>query len=156
MLQNQNNTSNPMIKSNSTNSFAVKSLLQLPVSLVHKKTRERIFRSWLPVGDSATHDVPGHTPRLNYKATALNPAVLSLKIKFMQRPVLYEVSKLVDVDEKNLTLSGNELQGTCASRRCLSRGRDSSSTCQSCFAQRICSTDFCVNLAFSVWFSTAN
>jgi nucleolar pre-ribosomal-associated protein 2 len=90
MLQNQTNISNPIIKSASTNDFAITSLLQLPISLVqNKKTRERILKSWLPTGDSATDDAQG----LSYKSTALNPAVLSLKIKFMQRPVLYEVRK---------------------------------------------------------------
>jgi nucleolar pre-ribosomal-associated protein 2 len=90
MLQNQTNISNPIIRSSGTNAFAVKSLLQVPVSLVqNKKTRERIFRSWLPTGDSAADD----SQELSYKSTALDPAVLSLKIKFMQRPVLYEVSK---------------------------------------------------------------
>jgi nucleolar pre-ribosomal-associated protein 2 len=61
----------------------------LPVSLVQsKKTRERILRGWLPTGDSAKSDSEG----LSYNSTVLDPAVLSLKIKFMQRPVLYEVS----------------------------------------------------------------
>jgi nucleolar pre-ribosomal-associated protein 2 len=89
MLQNQTNISNPIIKSASTNAFAVKSLLELPVSIIPKKTRERIFKSWLPTEGSATDDAQG----LSYRSTALDPAVLSLKIKFMQRPVLYEVIK---------------------------------------------------------------
>ena len=94
MLQNQTNISNPIIRASGTNAFAVKSLLQVPVSLVqNKKARERIFRSWLPTGDSATDDSQG----LSYKSTALDPAVLSLKIMFMQRPVLYEVSKIWSV-----------------------------------------------------------
>ena len=89
MLQNQTNISNPIIKGFSTNAFAVKSLLRLPVSLIqNKKTRERIFRGWLPTSDPAKDDPEG----MSYGSTALDPAVLSLKIKFMQRPVLYEVS----------------------------------------------------------------
>jgi nucleolar pre-ribosomal-associated protein 2 len=89
MLQNQTNINNPLVKSASTNAFAVHSLLKLPASVIFKKSRERIFRSWLPTGDTALDEVQG----LSYKSTALDPAVLSLKIKFMQRPVLYEVSK---------------------------------------------------------------
>jgi nucleolar pre-ribosomal-associated protein 2 len=89
MLQNQTNINNPIIKSSSTNAFAVKSLLQLPVSIVLKKTRDRIFKGWLPTGKSATDAGQG----LSYKSTALDPAVLSLKIKFMERPMLYEVSR---------------------------------------------------------------
>jgi nucleolar pre-ribosomal-associated protein 2 len=87
MLHNQTNINNPIIKSINTNAFAVKSLLQLPVSIVVKKHTERILGSWLPTGDSTADDTQG----LSYKSTALDPAVLSLKIKFMQRPVL-EVS----------------------------------------------------------------
>jgi nucleolar pre-ribosomal-associated protein 2 len=87
MLQNQTNVNNPIIKSASTNAFAVKSLLQLPVSIVVKKQSERILGSWLPTGDTVVDEAQG----LSYKSTALDPAVLSLKIKFMQRPVL-EVS----------------------------------------------------------------
>lgn len=89
MLQNQSNINSPIIKSTSTNAFAVKSLLQLPVPLILKKNRERIFKSWLPTGDAASDDAQG----LSYKTTALDPSVLSLKIKFMERPVLYDVSK---------------------------------------------------------------
>jgi nucleolar pre-ribosomal-associated protein 2 len=89
MLQNQTNINNPIIKLASTNAFAVKSLLQLPVSIVLKKTRDKIFKSWLPTGNSATDDVQG----LSYRSTALDPAILSLKVKFMGLPMLYEVSR---------------------------------------------------------------
>lgn len=98
ILQNQTNIDVPLVKKASTNAFTVHCLLQIPLSVVFKKTRERIFRSWLPTGDAAIDDAQG----LSYQSTALDPAVLSLKIKFMQRPVLYEVSKTLQVLTRNI------------------------------------------------------
>jgi nucleolar pre-ribosomal-associated protein 2 len=98
MLQNQTNIDVPLVKKASTNAFTVHCLLRIPLSVVFKKTRERIFRSWLPTGDTAIDDAQG----LSYKSTALDPAVLSLQIRFMQRPVLYEVSKTLQVLTRNI------------------------------------------------------
>jgi len=56
---------------------------------LNKKQRETILKGWLPTGDSDDARCA-----LSY-ANALDPAVLSLKIKMMQNPVFYEVSLLL-------------------------------------------------------------
>jgi len=76
MLDNESNSLNPLIKTTTNNSFAIKSLLQLPIGSLHRKHRERIMKAWLPISSG-----PG----------VLDPAVLSLKIKTMRFPMFYEV-----------------------------------------------------------------
>lgn len=73
-----------------TNAFTVKTLLQVPAGLVFKSSREQILR-----GSFLTGQRDGdHTDKSLYKSTVLDPAFLSLKIKMMARPMVYEVSIL--------------------------------------------------------------
>jgi hypothetical protein len=73
-----------------TNAFAVKTLLQVPAGLVFKSSREQILRGSFLTSQHDRFD----TDRSLYKSTVLDPAVLSLKIKMMTRPMVYEVSIL--------------------------------------------------------------
>ena len=92
MLDSQMLSANHTSETTRTNKLAVQSLLRLPVSILSKKQRERIFRGWLPPSDGNEDDDNQRNQNSSYGSTVLDPAVLSLKIKMMQRPVLYEVS----------------------------------------------------------------
>jgi hypothetical protein len=74
-----------------TNAFIVKTLLQVPAGLVFKSSREQILRGSFLTGQHGSDDAD----RSLYKSTVLDPAILSLKIKMMARPMVYEVSVLV-------------------------------------------------------------
>jgi hypothetical protein len=83
MLDVDSNMKNPLIKSQSVNSFALRTLLELPGELFSRENREQILTSWLPAPD-----------KKESKAAALEPALLALKIKLMQRSAFYEVSRV--------------------------------------------------------------
>jgi hypothetical protein len=54
--------------------LALKSFLQLPMAVLHRKHRERLMTSWQ-----------------NNLSSVLQPAVLALKIRVMRYPMFYEV-----------------------------------------------------------------
>lgn len=81
MLDVDSNMKNPLIKSQSINNFAIRSLLKLPGELFSRENREEVLTSWLPVSGS-----------LESKTATLDPAILALKIKLVQRSAFYEVS----------------------------------------------------------------
>lgn len=82
MLNKDSNLENPLIKSHGANRFAITSLQQLPLEVFSKEHRERILTSWLPVADNPAS-----------KVTALDPAVLALRINLARRSAFYEVSQ---------------------------------------------------------------
>lgn len=96
MLCCQSNNDSPLTKSQTNNSFAVRSLLQLPLDRFSRPDRERVMLSWLPNSASKDKD------KLTYESTVLDAGVLSLKIKIMQRPTFYEVSDIFSVWFKGL------------------------------------------------------
>lgn len=102
MLNCQSNSDNPMMRSQTNNSFAVRSLLALPLDRFSKSDRERIILSWLP----ATSE---NNKKLTYESTALDEGVLSLKIKIMKRPTFYEVSDISGVWFKCLPDLGHQV-----------------------------------------------
>lgn len=71
----------------STNDFTVSCLLETRIESFNKKQRERILKGWLPKGDSKDDELRG----LTY-TNALDPAILSLKIKIMENAMFYDVS----------------------------------------------------------------
>src|SRR6266536_6459211 len=78
-------------KLGSNKHFSTRCLLQLPLSTLHKKHREKILRSWLSrPEESADNDSEG------LLRGSTDAAVLSLLIKFMQRPTFYEVCNSFD------------------------------------------------------------
>ena len=82
MLDNDKHTANPLIDGEGNNSFAIKCLLQVPISILHRKHREQIMKAWCPVlGES----------------TSLDSSVLALKIKTMRFPMFYEVRIIVSI-----------------------------------------------------------
>ncbi|KAH8596936.1 Urb2/Npa2 family-domain-containing protein [Bisporella sp. PMI_857] len=91
LLSNQTHRSNALVNAPANNSLAVQSLLGLPIDVFSRKQRERILKSWLPDG------LQEKDPGLSYDNTALDPLVLSLKIKIMSRPAFYEGSKYNDL-----------------------------------------------------------
>jgi nucleolar pre-ribosomal-associated protein 2 len=104
MLLSETNIENPLVKAPNSNTFAIRSLLQIPLNIFSRKDRKRIRQCWLytpkepaPKPRVKKHAVPtvpeqetSQTP--SYELTALNPEVLSLKVKIMQLPPSYEVS----------------------------------------------------------------
>lgn len=89
MLADDSNICNPLIKSRSLNTFAIQSLLQLPLEIFSKRNREQVMIKWSPVSEEASAEKTEES-----KLVPADPAVLSLKIKIMQRPTFYEVSNL--------------------------------------------------------------
>src|SRR4051812_14453031 len=85
MLHSKTYKDNPLVSSSENNSFAIQSLLQIPVEKFTKKDRERILKAWLP--DPENEDAKDFT----YESTALDAGVLSLKVKIMSRPTFYKV-----------------------------------------------------------------
>lgn len=81
-LCNATNDTNPLLESPTINRFAVQCLLQLPIEAFSRKDRERIMKTWLPCSGS-TEGVDG--------------AVLSLKVKIMQRPTFFEGTNYQDL-----------------------------------------------------------
>jgi hypothetical protein len=75
MLDQQTNANNPLTASTANNAFSVSCLSSLSPTILHRKYRERILQGWLTT----------------YESTALDPAVLALKVKTMQHPMFYEV-----------------------------------------------------------------
>jgi hypothetical protein len=80
---------NPIESSAACNGFVVMSLLRLPVEVFTRSQRERVMKAWPPTIQDSEAAIAGI---LSYKMTNLDPAVISLKMKIMQRPTLYEVS----------------------------------------------------------------
>lgn len=83
MLCNANHDVNPLVKSPTTNIFAVECLLQLPIEVFSRKDRERIMNNWLPSTENAGHEIFA-------QQAALSDPVLSLKVKIMQRCTIHE------------------------------------------------------------------
>jgi hypothetical protein len=86
LLSNQTNYKNPILASATTNKFAVKALLGVRMESLNKKQRETILKGWVPTGDVKKDARRG----LSF-ANALDPAVLSLKIKMTEYAMFYEV-----------------------------------------------------------------
>lgn len=100
MLLSETGIENPLILSPETNAFAVRSLSKIPLDLFSRKDRKRVTQGWLHTPKARTHkgkkkdastDVEEDAPQTSYELTALNPEVLSLKVKIMQLPTSYEV-----------------------------------------------------------------
>jgi nucleolar pre-ribosomal-associated protein 2 len=85
MLNCQTHKNNPLVKSSSNNSVSIMSLYKIPLGRFSKKDRERIMKSWLPDPENEK------SSDLTFESTALDPGVLSLKIKIMKLPTFYEV-----------------------------------------------------------------
>jgi hypothetical protein len=80
---------NPIEKSKACNGFVVMCFHHLPLDLFSRSNREAILKAWPPESpDPSLNDLAS----LSYKMAPLNPAVLSLKTKMLQRPTLYNVS----------------------------------------------------------------
>ncbi len=92
MLTSQTNIANPLMNAQGNNAFAARALLELPLEVITKPMKEQILKGWLPVTEESESKTRNE---ISYTSTALDPAVLSLKIKIMRRPLIYEVSKLL-------------------------------------------------------------
>jgi nucleolar pre-ribosomal-associated protein 2 len=101
MLLSETNIENPLVKSPGSNTFAVRSLMQIPLEVFSRKDRKRIRQGWLQAPKTQSHKsrkkaasggANEDTERIpSYELTALDPEVLSLKVKIMQLPPSYEV-----------------------------------------------------------------
>ncbi|KAG0645375.1 Unhealthy ribosome biogenesis 2 [Hyphodiscus hymeniophilus] len=90
MLSNATSDTNPLVNLSTTNAFAVQCLLQLPIEVFSKRDRERVMKvrrsSFEAAGDG------------NFKEwVALDDAVLSLRIKMMQRSTIYDGTRYQDL-----------------------------------------------------------
>ena len=90
MLCSKTNKNNPLLKSPKHNTFAVKCLLDIPLEVFLRKYRESIMRNWPPNTNQSTTD------NLS-QSVELDPGVLGLKVKMMQRPTVYEGMKYQDL-----------------------------------------------------------
>ena len=86
MLDVDSNMKNPLIKSQSINNFAIRSLLNLPGELFSRENREQVMTSWLPI-----------SLQLESRTAALDPTILALKTKLVQRSAFYEVGHITKI-----------------------------------------------------------
>lgn len=73
-----------LFNSSSRDSLAVQTLLQLSTVTLHRKNRERIMRSWIPIRAEKS--------KSSREIKWTTPSILALKIKMMRFPMFYEVS----------------------------------------------------------------
>jgi len=86
MLECGSHHENPVEQSEGCNGFIVNCLHRLPLEVFSKSNRETIMKAW----PSDTPDVD-YSGTISYTISPLDPAVLSLKLKMMHRPTLYDV-----------------------------------------------------------------
>ena len=90
MLSNATTDVNPLVKSSTTNAFAVQCLLQLPIEVFSRNHRERVMKQWLPNPDNV-NDIQSAL------WAPLDNAILGLKVKIMQRSTVYEGTMYQDL-----------------------------------------------------------
>jgi len=78
---------NPLTDNEGNNAFALHALLELPLEVVFKPTREQILKAW------ELDEAPGG--EVSTRSNPLDPAVLSLKIKMMQNPMIHDVYQIL-------------------------------------------------------------
>jgi hypothetical protein len=81
---------NPVEKWTSCNGFAIECLNSLPIEVFSRSMRERVLRAWPP---AAPEPSLNDTRTLAYRMSNLDAAVISLKMKMMERPTIYEVCR---------------------------------------------------------------
>lgn len=137
MLNNESYASNPLVNTSEDNSFAVKSLLQVPIGILHRKYRERIMKAWSPAEDDTT-------------STQLDPMVLALKIKTMRFPMFYKVSNHRSMwTEKATNNLGNGFPTTLPYGERFGHDEHSKSTCQPWLVQGVGQINIRVSLPYS-------
>ncbi|KAF4636308.1 hypothetical protein G7Y89_g1788 [Cudoniella acicularis] len=91
MLKQTSNSENPLIKSKTMNTFAVESLLKLPLEVFRKEDRERVMKLWHPSEEAL------EGPSQELSQVSINPALLSLRIRMLRRPTYYEGMSFKDL-----------------------------------------------------------
>lgn len=86
MLKNDSYFVDPSNSLEVLNTLAFRALLQLPLDVFSKNNRESIMKKWMSDSSESIRDL------------AVDPAVLSLKIKVLNRPTFYEVSAMLRLD----------------------------------------------------------
>ncbi|KAK0110723.1 hypothetical protein ONS96_002322 [Cadophora gregata f. sp. sojae] len=104
VLNHESNLSNPLLKFQDNNAFAIRSLNDLTVDEIPKDFRGRIMSSWLPA-DEGEETGKG----FSYGSTVLDNGVLFLKRKIMYRPKLYEDMKFQGLIDMADTLAEAEV-----------------------------------------------
>ncbi len=106
MIERSNLDKCKLEKSNSANGYAVECLAMLPIEVFGKQHREKILKSWV-------HEVPGSSAddnnSLMHKMHYLNPAIVSLKMKMMEKPNMAAV-KADDLSELAFDISVSSAQ----------------------------------------------
>ncbi|KFY03585.1 hypothetical protein O988_01385, partial [Pseudogymnoascus sp. VKM F-3808] len=87
ILKSGTHESNPIEKRPSCNGFAIECLNSLPIEVFSRATRERVLRAW-PA--AAPEPSLNDTKALAYRMSNIDAAVISLKMKVMERPTIYE------------------------------------------------------------------
>jgi hypothetical protein len=90
ILKSGTHESNPIEKRPSCNGFAIECLNSLPIEVFSRATRERVLRAW-PA--AAPEPSLNDTKALAYRMSNIDAAVISLKMKMMERPTIYEVCR---------------------------------------------------------------
>src|SRR5450432_3954914 len=94
MLDCKSHQDNPIVKSSACNGFVIKCLHQVPLEVFSKGDRTAILQAWRLESQDLPRD---NVAILSCCMAPLDPAVLSLKVKMMQRPALYDVSACVSI-----------------------------------------------------------
>lgn len=81
---------NPIENRTSCNGFAIECLNSLPIEVFSRSTRERVLKAWPP---AAPEPSLNDTKTLAYRMSNIDAAVISLKMKMMERPTIYEVCR---------------------------------------------------------------
>lgn len=94
--------SNPIETRTSCNGFAIECLNSLPIEVFSRSIRERVLRAWPP---AAPEPSLNDSKSLAYRMSNIDAAVISLKMKMMERPTIYEGFTFKDLDSLSQAIS---------------------------------------------------
>ncbi|OBT70439.1 hypothetical protein VE03_00032 [Pseudogymnoascus sp. 23342-1-I1] len=95
ILKSGTHETNPIENRMSCNGFAIECLNSLPIEVFSRSTRERVLKAWPP---AAPEPSLNDTKTLAYRMSNIDAAVISLKMKMMERPTIYEGFTFKDLD----------------------------------------------------------
>ncbi|OBT82804.1 hypothetical protein VE02_09169 [Pseudogymnoascus sp. 03VT05] len=102
ILKSGTHENNPIESRTSCNGFAIECLNILPIEVFKRSIRERVLRAWPP---AAPEPSLNDTKTLAYRMSNIDAAVISLKMKMMESPSIYEGFTYKDLDSLSQAIS---------------------------------------------------
>ncbi|KFY90495.1 hypothetical protein V500_05159 [Pseudogymnoascus sp. VKM F-4518 (FW-2643)] len=102
ILKSGTHETNPIETRTSCNGFAIECLNSLPIEVFSRSTRERVLKAWPP---AAPEPSLNDTKTLAYRMSNIDAALISLKMKMMERPTIYEGFTYKDLESLSQAIS---------------------------------------------------